>query len=93
MQVIGTFIVMLTAVVAAGYAHYRIPAHTSPGWTRWFTHLMLLGAGLAFGWSVTSVYYPTEGFMKLVVFLYSFAVVHIPAALILLIKQRRKSVQ
>lgn len=90
MRTFGTVIFMCAALFAAGYAHYRIPAHTSPGKVRWFTHLLLICVGLAFGWAVTTVYYPTEGPMKILVFLYSFGVVHVPAAFILFIKQRRR---
>lgn len=90
MQIFTSAVFTITALAAAGYAHYLLPQHTSPGKARWFTHILLIIVGMAFGWSVTTVYYPVEGALQALVFLYSFGAVHVPAAFILFIKQRRR---
>lgn len=92
MQHLTTGAFAIVGLVAAAYAHYSLPAHTSKGKARWFTHLLLVSVGLAFGWAVATVYYPVEGLLQVLVFLYAFGAVHIPAACILFIKQRRRRV-
>lgn len=84
----GAFAIM--ALAAAAYAHYLLPAHTTKGAQRWFTHLLLVLVGLAFGWAVATVYYRVEGGLQVLVFVHAFGVVHVPAAFILFIKQRRR---
>lgn len=90
MQYLTTGVFTFIALAAAGYAHYRLPVHTAKGVPRWFTHLMLISVGLAFGWAMATVYFEAEGLMQLMIFLYAFGAVHIPAGFILFIKQRRR---
>lgn len=90
MQYFTTGAFAVIGLIATVYAHYLLPAHTSKGAARWFTHFMLITVGLAFGWATATVYYPVEGFLQVLVFVYAFGAVHIPAACILFIKQRRR---
>lgn len=89
MQILFTTVFTLLALVCAVYAHRQIPSRTPPGAVRWFTHLMLIAVGVAFGWSMATVYYPSEGLQQVMVFLYGFGAVHIPAAGILFLKRRK----
>lgn len=76
-------------LAAAAYTHYRIPFHTANARSRWFTHLLLIIVGLAFGW-VNSQRYAISGAWEVLIFLSSFGVIHIPAAAILFIKRQQK---
>lgn len=91
MQVFMTGVSAVLSLLCAAYAHYLIPAQTAPGPARWFTHALLAVMGFAFGWAVATVYYPAEGLLQVLVFLYAFGSVHIPAAGILYLKQRKQS--
>lgn len=90
MQIILMFLLTTAALAAATYAHYRTPYHTATPASRWFVHVFLGLLGLAFGW-VTSQLYPVSGLMKVLIFLCSFGIVHVPAAAILFIKRQQKS--
>lgn len=93
MQIVMTGLFALLASACAAYAHYLIPAQTSPGPARWFTHGLLVVMGLALGWAVATVYYSVEGLLQVLVFIYAFGSVHIPAAGILFLKQRKSREQ
>jgi len=83
------FLLTTATLAAALYAHYRTPYHTSTPQSPWFVHIFLGLLGLAFGW-VTSQLYPVSGLMKVLIFLCSFGIVHVPAAAILFIKRQQK---
>lgn len=89
MQLFMTGVFAVMSLVCAAYAHYLIPSETTRGPARWFTHALLVAMGLAFGWAVATVYYPAEGLLQVLVFVYAFGSVHIPAAGILFLKQRK----
>ena len=76
---------------AVAYAHYRLAEYTSGAAARWFTRIFLIALGLAFGWAVSTRYYPPVGaWNQMWVFLSAFGVAHVPAASILLIKHIRR---
>lgn len=56
----------------------------------WFTRIMLLAVGVGFGWALASVYFPTRGVGWVWVFLAGVGAVHVPTAIIVLIKRQRK---
>lgn len=89
MQIILMFLLTIATLAAALYAHHRTPYHTPTPQSRWFVHIFLGLLGLAFGW-VTSQLYPVSGLMKVLIFLCSFGIVHVPAAAILFIKRQQK---
>ena len=83
------FLLCLPALFAAVWAHYRLSAH-SPG-TRWITSGVLVVVGLAFGWVMASVYAENQGLEKVLIFIISFGMAHVPAAFILQLKHWRGS--
>lgn len=93
---IQTILLWLMAVITlalAVYAHYRIPYHTPNGTQATIGRLLLVVIGLLFGWAMASAYTASSGLQWWLVFLPSFGVVHIPAAVILFLKDQRKKDQ
>lgn len=88
MELAGILAMAVVTLAAATYAQYRLAFHTTTQAHLWFTRLLLLGLGIAFGW-VTSQRYPVQGVTEVLVFLSAFGVVHVPAAVILFIKRQR----
>jgi tellurite resistance protein TehA-like permease len=86
MTVLG---VVMAAVLlaAAGYAQYRIPAHTASPANAWLVRAVLALVGVALGY-VGSLY-AQDAAGALVAFLAGFGVVHFPAAVILFVKRAR----
>ncbi|HTF83816.1 MAG TPA: hypothetical protein VL987_04480 [Cellvibrio sp.] len=89
MQILALLLLTCVTLAAAVYTHYRIPYHTTNTRNRWFTHLLLIVVGLAFGW-VNSQRYMLSGIEEILAFLSAFGVIHIPAAGILFIKRQQK---
>ena len=81
------FIALLT-LSAAVWAHVNIRHRTLS--TRLITHTVLILTGLAFGYVMAFQYTESVGLQKLLVFLGSFGLVHIPAAFILFLKNLRR---
>jgi membrane glycosyltransferase len=88
MEIVGMILLTLCTLVAAVYAQYRLPFHTTTRGHLWISRTVLLVLGLLFGW-VMSQRYAVEGFLQLLVFLSAFGIVHVPAAAILFIKRQR----
>lgn len=82
------FIITLLTLSAAAWAHINI-RHRSLS-TRLVTHTVLILIGIAFGYVMAFQYTQSAGFQKLLIFLSSFGVVHVPAAFILFIKNVRR---
>jgi hypothetical protein len=81
-------LITIAGLVCAGYAYIRLPAHSkSSGQAKW-TAALLAVTGILFGYAMASVY--ATGVSPLIGFLAGFGVVHIPAAIILFVKQQRK---
>ncbi|MGH8728133.1 MAG: hypothetical protein ACREV9_08265 [Burkholderiales bacterium] len=79
----------LVGLTSAGYAYYRLPAHSkSAAQARWTT-ILLVVTGLVFGYTMATVY--AQEVPPLLSFLAGFGLVHIPAAIVLFIKQQRLS--
>lgn len=89
MQILALLLLTCATLAAAVYTHYSIPYHTTTIRNRWFTHLLLIVVGLAFGW-VSSQRYMLSGVQEVLAFLSAFGVIHIPAAGILFIKRQQK---
>ena len=85
-------LVLLTILTLAAtlYAHTRLPAHTRGATSLWLGRLILGLIGIGFGWVMSTLYYPSEGHTRLLVFLSAFGLVHVPAAAILYLKKLRK---
>ena len=83
------FLALLTVVLltAAAYAHQRIPRFTAGSGRIWLLRILLFAAGVIFGYaSARRVVEPLE---MALAFLVGFGAVHVPAAIILFIKQSR----
>jgi hypothetical protein len=80
-------ILAITTLIAAAYAHKRIPAFTNTRRKVIFTRLVLVLIGAAFG-AVSSLYVAGT-LQQLLTFLAAFGMVHVPAAVILLVKSKR----
>lgn len=89
METIALALLTLLTLAAAAYAHLRVPYHTPSSRDRWFVHLFLAALGLAFA-RVNVQRFPISGLTAVLVFLSSFAVVHLPAAAILFIKRQQQ---
>lgn len=87
----NALILILVAVPlwAAFYAQSRLALQTPNATQLWLTRTLLILVGLAFGWAVSSVYFETSGLEALASFLAAFGAAHIPAAIILFLKQVR----
>ncbi|MGD2140273.1 MAG: hypothetical protein PVH25_07765 [Burkholderiales bacterium] len=78
--------VMLTV---AGYAHYRIPAYTRGIGKRALLHSVLIIVGIGCGYVSAARIAPFGGSAAVFLLLSGFGLVHVPAAIILFIKQQR----
>ena len=73
-------------VVVAGYAQFRMPAYSASARKVVMTRVVLIAAGLAFG-LIWARNYPDDPYLALLAFLIGFGAVHIPAAVILLLRR------
>lgn len=78
-------------VVAAIYTHYRLPfltvTRTQAGWAR----AILMLTGVAFGWvAVQQIGRNESGLIQMLIFVAAWGLVHIPAAIILFLKQQQR---
>lgn len=80
-------IAALASLTAAAYAHRKIPDFTATPGKAWVARAILLAVGIAFATVMSS--YLTHAPQKLIAFLASFGIVHLPAAFILMIKASR----
>lgn len=87
MSTVFLLLLGLPTLAAAAWAHRCIRTHAAS--TRLVTHFALLLVGLGFAWVITFIYTNSAGLDRLLVFVISFGVVHIPAAVILQLKQIR----
>ena len=85
MPLLISLVVVLLAV--ATYAQLRIAAFTRGAGRILLTRLLLLVVGVGFGWELSAGV--EGGFERLLVLLAGLGIVHVPAAIILFIKQRR----
>ena len=83
------FILCIPTLIAVLWVHYRLRTH-KPG-TRLVAGAVLITMGLAFGWAMAFVYTQSQGLARLLVFLSSFGLVHVPAAFILQLKHWQRS--
>lgn len=90
MRYASMILILAITISATVYAHYRLPFHTPNRTQLWATRLLLIAIGMAFGWAMSDVYTDVQEGAAVLVFLSAFGVVHIPAAIILWIKRKRK---
>lgn len=75
-------------LTVAGYAHFRIPFHTSTARKALLTRAVLALVGIVFGF-VMAANVVTNPTGDLLVFLAGFGAVHVPSAIILFVKRKR----
>lgn len=90
MDTLFLLLMCLPAVFATVWAHYRLNTH-SPS-TRWVTSGFLIVIGFAFGWVMAFLYTESQGLDQVLTFIFSFGLVHMPAAVILQLKHWRGGV-
>lgn len=81
---------LLAAVplLIAAYAHGLLGRVAKSRKELWTSRLLLLGVGSVFGLVMAFYYLEVSGLQRLLVFLGSFGITHVPAAAILFIKSR-----
>ncbi len=85
------WILALLTLLAAAYAHYRLPQHAEGRAALWLTRLFLLALGFGLGWATSQRYFPLESMSaQLSLFLMGFGVAHIPAAAVLFLNHLRR---
>ncbi len=89
MDITNLTIITAALLAVAGYAHYRIAAHTGSSGKRALAHAVLIAAGIGFGYMSADRVETADGMATLLGFLSGFGMVHVPAAMILLYRQRR----
>jgi hypothetical protein len=88
MEAIWMTLWALLMVTVAGYAQYRIAAHTAGQGKVALTRGVLAVIGIGLG--VTgAAYYPHDRQLAALAFMIGFGLVHVPAAVILFIKRGR----
>ncbi|WP_404364217.1 hypothetical protein [Marinobacter sp.] len=80
---------VVLALALAAWVHYRLGFQIASTAQLWAARIMLLLVGAGFGWAMSQVYIETGGLAGAWVFLTSFGVVHLPAAIILWLKKQR----
>ena len=90
MDIILLLPVCAVLIAAALYAHIRIPRYTAGPRKATTAHAILVVVGIAAG-TVGALIYRAEPLLALLGLLIGFGVVHVPAALILFLKQRGHS--
>jgi len=82
------FVAVAILLAIAGYAQYRIRFHTIVSRTAMLRGVLAL-IGIVFGY-VTTAASGAKGLTALFAFLAGFGIVHVPAAIILFFKRRRR---
>ena len=82
------FILVILALAAAVYAHYRLGIQIEKPGQRWLARLVLVAIGLGFGWAMSEVYLAPLDAPPLLTFIAGFGIVHMPAAFILWLKKK-----
>lgn len=90
-QTLSLLVTALVMLALAVYAQGRIPYHTPSGTQTVLARLLLLLVALGFGWVMADVYATETGLQWWLIFLASFGLVHLPAAVILFLKGQRKA--
>jgi hypothetical protein len=86
----ASVLALLTVILllAAGYAQWRLPRFEATRSGTLLARGILLLIGVAFG-LVSAGYFAEPGYPAALVFLSGFGLVHLPAAIILLLKRER----
>lgn len=91
MDLLSLLLMAAFGVAAALYTHYRLPfltaTRTQAGWAR----MILMMTGIAFGFvAVRQIGSHESGLMQLLIFIAALGLVHVPAAIILFLKEQQR---
>lgn len=90
MDLISLLLMAGLSVAAAIYTHSRLPFLTTPTQAGWARAILML-TGLAFGFvAVQQIGHNESGLMQLLIFVAAWGLVHVPAAIILFLKQQQR---
>lgn len=89
MEMVLLLFLTIALVATAVYAQYRLGVQAKTVKRVWLARLVLMIAGLAFGYVVVFYYVSIQGVAALLTFLCAFGLAHVPAAFVLWIKQQR----
>lgn len=87
MDLLISAILAFATLFFVAYVQRKIPAFTDSRKKILFTRTLLVVVGIAFGLAVS--FYMTQAAQKIISFIAAFGMVHMPAAVILLVKTRR----
>lgn len=89
MAIMLTIILAAPLLAATAYVHHRLPIHTQHSGRTWLLRILLILAGLGFGWLGTVWFPGATQAMRWAAFLFGFGVAHVPAFFILYLKRQR----
>lgn len=91
MEWISLLLMAVLSLAAAIYAQYRLPFLTPTRNQAWWVRAILMVTGIAFGLvAVKQIGSAESSLMQLLIFLAAWGLVHIPAAIILFLKQQQR---
>lgn len=91
MDLISVLLMTGLSVAAAIYTHYRLPFLTATRTQAAWARAILMLTGVAFGFvAVWQIGSNESGLMQLLIFLAAWGLVHVPAAIILFLKQQER---
>lgn len=91
MEWISVLLMALPSLAAAIYAQYRLPFLTATRSQAWWARAILMVTGVTFGLvAVKQIGNAESSLMQLLIFLAAWGLVHIPAAIILFLKQQQR---
>ena len=90
MRMLWLLIVATLMVASIGYAQFKLQQHTASLSAGLITRAILIVTGGALGY-IYALQYPDDRTAAILAFLVGLGMVHIPAAIILFVKQQRRS--
>lgn len=91
MEWISVLLMAVLSLAAAIYTQYRLPFLTASRNQAWWARAILMMTGVAFGFvAVKQIGSNESSLMQLLIFVAAWGLVHIPAAIILFLKQQQR---
>jgi hypothetical protein len=87
MDILISAIVVIATLLAVAYTRWKIPVFTDSKRKVFLIQTILIAVGVAFGIVVSLS--TTQTMQKIILFIAAFGMVHVPAAIILLVKEKR----
>ena len=91
MEWISVLLMALFSLAAAIYTQYRLPFLTATRSQAWWARAILMITGVAFGLvAVKQISGVESSLMQLLIFVAAWGLVHVPAAIMLFLKQQQR---